>query len=227
MSKLKQMKTKLFIAIGCIVLISVVAIMGGVKAYQNYSQDAPKQVCEAGATCNYSEAQTPQAPQALGLSNSDYDESYTNLTKLSANTFRADTSYDGFIVYKAMTVATTSTQDLLYNNTGVDMMCNGSDISVYGQGSTTVATLDFTPSLYLVMGTASTSLAYSANLVASTTLATSTNQIVTSTNIKPFLIKNGEYITARLGDINNNASSTYFSSWSIKAMLPCTLIGDK
>lgn len=62
MTKLKTMKMKLSVAITFAIIVGLVAVFGGVKAYQNYG-DSPKVVVEG----NYIEAgQTEQTEQSLG-----------------------------------------------------------------------------------------------------------------------------------------------------------------
>ena len=169
--------------------------------------------------------QDASAPVVTASNWDFYDVDVTNRLSVDGASTLTGTStivksYDGFIAYKNLTIATGTTQTVYANtNSGVDIMCDGAGLSVDAVATTLVPTLNF------VMGT-STSAAYSANLVASTTLATTTTSIIFSGTTKPFKLASGEYITARLGDRDYaSASSTFYSNLVMRVSIPCTLLG--
>lgn len=128
-------------------------------------------------------------------------------------------SPDGFVAYMGFTVAT-GTAKASYSNPSNDMVCDGSSGYFQGIGTT------FAPSLVVAFGTSTSATGYSTNLLASTTLATTTNQFFAETYTSPFRLKSGESIVGALSDITNtDASSTYYSNWSMEYGVHCWTMG--
>lgn len=74
MNKFKKLRVKLWLSMGIIVLVAVIAVVGGVKAYQSYN--APKVVVEG----DYIEAQLPPEPAPLGaVSSPDIEYQYLSV----------------------------------------------------------------------------------------------------------------------------------------------------
>lgn len=133
-------------------------------------------------------------------------------------------SPDGFVANASFTVATGTAKAVYTNNTGSDLMCSDESGAVY-----TTAT-GFAQGLAVVIGTSTSATAYSANLLASTTMATTTastatKQAVDVTYGAPFILASTESITASLGDVVSNASSTYNGRRSIEFGFHCWTIG--
>lgn len=138
---------------------------------------------------------------------------------------QTSSSPDGFIANASFTVSTTSPARAVYtNNTGSDLMCSDESGAVYTSGT------GFAQALAVVLGTTTSSTAYSANLLASTTMATTTSATATKqaldvTYAAPFILASTESITASLGDVVTNASSTYNSRRTIEFGFHCWTIG--
>ena len=129
-------------------------------------------------------------------------------------------SPDGFVAYMGFTMAT-GTAKAVYTNPSSDLVCDGRSAYLQAIGTT------FAPSLVVAFGTSTSATGYSTNLLASTTLATTTNQFFAETFVTPFRLKSGESIVGALSDITNSeASSTYYSNWSMEYGVHCWVAGS-
>lgn len=161
---------------------------------------------------------------ALGITNSGELTQSGATTFSSTNTLTGTTtitkSPDGFTAYMGFTVAT-GTAKAVYTNPSNDMVCDGRSGFFQGIGTT------FAPSLVVAFGTSTSATGYSTNLLASTTLATTTNQFFAETFATPFRLKSGESIVGALSDITNTeASSTYYSNWTMQYGVHCWTMGS-
>ncbi|KKU09803.1 MAG: hypothetical protein UX13_C0030G0005 [Candidatus Woesebacteria bacterium GW2011_GWB1_45_5] len=154
--------------------------------------------------------------QGITLSNND-NGSGNALTVTGTTTIAK--SPDGFVAYASFTTAT-GTAKAVYTNPSNDMVCDGRSAYVQAIGTT------FAPSLVFSLGTSTSATGYSTNLIASTTVATTTNYFAATTYTSPFRLKSGESIVGALSDITNSeASSTYYSNWTIQAGVHCWTMG--
>ena len=158
----------------------------------------------------------------LGITNSGGFTQSGSATLSGANTLSGTTtmakSPDGFVAYMGFTVAT-GTAKAVYTNPSSDLVCSRNGY-FQGIGST------FAPSLVVAFGTSTSATGYSTNLLASTTLATTTNQFFQQTYASMFRLKSGESIVGALSDISNSeASSTYYSNWSMQYGVHCWIMG--
>ncbi len=130
-------------------------------------------------------------------------------------------SYDGFVVYKQLTVSTTS-NTTIFTNTYAPMICYAYSGSIYSDSQSSTLGPSFTASIGYSSGVVPT-----ANVLASTTIATTTDTI-TSLTATAFVLPSGYSLIAGFGDANGAvSSSTYYgtSYWKVHAVIPCTIIG--
>lgn len=208
------MNNKFIIGIGIIVAINLILSIVGLVGVNQLSQT------KLGGTTNYDAMDVSDGYMVDGTTIIDGSGGLA-ITATSSIRY----SYDGFIAWGDMTIATTSTAGY-YTNNASPMMCDGDSLSIYWKTPST-----FMPSLVVSVGT--TTSGYSAaayNLVASTTMATSTaaaNKVIDSSYTAPFYFGSGWTIVANLADITNaTASSTYYSTLDAEFGLHCWLLGQ-
>ena len=129
-------------------------------------------------------------------------------------------SVDGLVIGGTISTAATGTVRTLDTNTTGPKACDASrgHLVVRNKGL-------FSPSLQFSVGT-STSAIQSTNLIASTTIATSTPGTTFFYSIAPsaslFVYKQGDVLTAMMGDITNSlASSTNYSNLTVEFGMWC------
>ncbi|MFA6354022.1 MAG: hypothetical protein WCW93_03770 [Candidatus Paceibacterota bacterium] len=155
------------------------------------------------------------------MSNVDvYDLDVTNRFSVDGTSTIAQ-SYDGFVVFNDVTVATGSPKLVYTNSTGVDMICDRNTGVFYSNVT------GYGVSLNISLGEMSSATTYSdGGLIASTTIATSTDTMTFFTATTPFLFENGNSLVVGVGDYTALASSTYFSNWDMELGIDCRLIGQ-
>ena len=130
-------------------------------------------------------------------------------------------SFDGFVAWDNLTMAT-GTAKAVYTNTAGDMWCNGANGGVLFDNTTAHQA----PALQFSMGTSTSATGYSTNLLASTTVATTSDQIIGITYTANWLLKSGESIVGALSDTQGtNSSSTNYGNWTAEFGFFCRLIG--
>ena len=134
-------------------------------------------------------------------------------------------SPDGFVNNKSgMTLATTTSVRGYITNDGVDVMCDGRNGFLYAN-DTGVFAPSFVYSLFET-DSSITSITGGTSITASTTVATSTDTITVMGTV-PFVFEHGHSLLLSVGDITNTeASSTYYSLWSIEFGVHCWTLGQ-
>ena len=123
-------------------------------------------------------------------------------------------SYDGFFIQNAITVATGTVTTVYTNNTGADLMCSRAAGAAYWNSTALSDSIKFS------LGEAT-----DVDLIATTTIATSTDTITAFGATTNFILESGNTIKAYLADYSPVASSTYYSNWTAEVGLLCRLIG--
>ena len=130
-------------------------------------------------------------------------------------------SSDGFVLYGAFTVSTTTPTRVALTNTGAPLICDGESLNVYADATT------FAPSFQFVMGTTTSATLYADNLLASTTIATTTDSVKSLVTGWNFFLQNNNSITLSVGDITNvQASSTFYGNWAGHLSVHCWTVGS-
>lgn len=181
-----------------IVLVAILVLVGG-------NQSVPKVLGGAGLNCSSSTCLTGGLKVTGGLD---------SVSTTTVEGYPAD-----FNLSSAFTVGTTTPVRATITNNGLNMVCNSGSIFVDATSSAA-----FNPSFKFVVGTTTTSGAYSANLMSSTTFATTSaagDQIVGNPTGWTFTLLNGMSLTLSLGDNITNASSTNYGNWTGQFGLRC------
>ena len=216
---MKNLKTKLSISVGVLVLVSMLVAVGLVKADVGSLYDKIANVA-GNILGNYLIQQSDNSGQ-LGQA---YDESYTNFTKLNVtDTFNTSLSFDPFIVGNTNLTIATGTSKFVWTAT-VDTLCSGSLASMLASSTDAYK---LAPAIVFSMGTSTSATGYATNLIASTTTAsTSPVSIVALTYTKNFFLRAGESITGAISDYMPTASSTDYSRIILRPSIPCWEMGQ-
>ena len=184
-----------------------------VQSQPNYQPDNIGAVAAVGGICNGSE------PTAQLCNVNAYElQIGTDLTVdddlTVSGTATIASSYDGFFIQNAITVATGTVTTIYTNNTGTDLMCSRAAGAAYWNSTALSDSIKFS------LGEAT-----DVDLIATTTVATSTDTITAFGATTNFILESGNSIKAYLADYSPIASSTYYSNWTAEVGLLCRLIG--
>jgi hypothetical protein len=215
--------TKVYFAAG-VVIIALVVVLGIMQ-----SEVGSLKVLVSGQTQTSSKLGTTlvgTAPIENYVPAIMYNKGYYSNYDITTNGILTTAySYDGFVAGNTnMTIATGTDEFVYTNTTGIDMLCNGSDTSVFAS-----STLPFTPTIQFAFGTSTSATGYSTNLFASTTIASTSVPIVAmASKTVNFVLSAGSSIVGSLSDTYSGtaASSTYYGGIIVRPSFPCWLMGQ-